>query len=175
MPCRRHGRAAPDRAAARQLSTLVPAALASLPPRGRRIRRRAAKSEGVQRSLSLPDQSQTGRGDPQIPSPAQPLAAGRSFPRDCLRRPREKLRGGFPHWIFFPGTGDGRRNPRQCGMLSAAAESWEDYSWQKRRIYPPRIGKTDPGPETRDIAYAYRPDHNRWNGQDVHSGNWFVL
>ena len=70
-------------------------------------------------------------------------------------------------------SGDGRRR-------SAAAESWEDYSWQKRRIYPPRIGKTafrraDPGPETRDIAYAYRPDHNRWNGQDVRSGNWFVL
>ncbi len=121
-----------------------------------------------------------GRGNPQPRPLTQPLAAGRSFPRDCLRRPRVKPRGGFPHWIFFPGTGNGRRNPRQRGMLSATAESREDYSWQKRRIYPPRIGKTafrraDPGPETRDIAYAYRPDHNRWNGQDVHSGNWFVL
>ncbi len=112
----------------------------------------------------------------------QRIARGtfRMVPRVPSSRPREKPRGGFPHWIFFPGTGDGRRNPRQRGMLSAAAESWEDYSWQKRRMYPPRIGKTafrraDPGPETRDIAYAYRPDHNRWNGQDVHSGNWFVL
>ena len=69
MPCRRHGRAAPDRAAARQLSTLVPAALASLPPRGRRIRRRAAKTEGVQRSLSLPDQSANGVAAIRSPVP----------------------------------------------------------------------------------------------------------
>ena len=47
--------------------------------------------------------------------------------RNPPRRPREKPRGGFPHWILLPGDGgtkDGRRAAKKNNLTQGRAAPW---------------------------------------------------